>query len=96
METIWQDVRFGLRMLISNTGSRRSSAWYAGSGDRLQTRDFSWRGISATSGPFENSDRISLWWTRASQDGSAGFGPRTSMRLRPRRISIGKKKTCVR
>jgi len=93
METILEDVRFGLRN-VDQTRIATIAAWLALAGDPVKHGDIQpGRGISATSGAVREFRRIVALVdrARASQDGSAGFGPRPQA-VAPRRISIGKKK----
>src|SRR5258708_1943843 len=78
METIWQDVRFGLRMLIKHRIATIVCVVALGLGIGANTAIFSLaEAFLLHPVPFENSDRIvALVDARAaSQDGSAGFGP---------------------
>src|SRR5882762_7996848 len=78
METIWQDVRFGLRMLIKHRIATIVCVVALGLGIGANTAMFSLaEAFLLHPVPFENSDRIvALVDSRAaSQDGGAGFGP---------------------
>jgi len=78
METIWQDVRFGLRMLIKHRIATIVCVVALGLGIGANTAMFSVaEAFLLHPVPFENSDRIvALVDSRAaSQDGGAGFGP---------------------
>jgi len=94
METIWQDVRFGLRMLIKHRIATIVCVVALGLGIGANTAMFSMaEAFLLHPVPFENSDRIvALVDARVASDGGSGFGPRTLPRLRPRPTSIGRKR----
>jgi putative ABC transport system permease protein len=78
METIWQDVRFGLRMLIKHRIATIVCVVALGLGIGANTAMFSVaEAFLLHPVPFENSERfVALVDARASsQDGGAGFGP---------------------
>ena len=78
MQTIWQDVRFGVRMLVKHRIATIVCVIALGLGIGANTAMFSLaEAFLLHPVPFENSDRIvSLVDSRvASQDGGAGFGP---------------------
>src|SRR3984893_11341304 len=78
METIWQDVRFGLRMLIKHRIATIVCVVALGLGIGANTAMFSLaEAFLLHPVPFENSDRfVALVDARvSSQDGGAGFGP---------------------
>jgi len=77
MQTIWQDVRFGVRMLVKHRIATIVCVIALGLGIGANTAMFSLaEAFLLHPVPFENSDRIvSLVDSRvASQDGGAGFG----------------------
>src|SRR6267142_2176434 len=78
MQTIWQDVRFGVRMLVKHWIATIVCVIALGLGIGANTAMFSLaEAFLLHPVPFENSDRIvALVDSRAaSQDGGAGFGP---------------------
>jgi len=78
MQTIWQDVRFGVRMLVKHRIATIVCVIALGLGIGANTAMFSLaEAFLLHPVPFENSDRIvSLVDSRvAGQDGGAGFGP---------------------
>src|SRR5258708_4873990 len=77
METIWQDVRFGLRMLIKHRIATIVCVVALGLGIGANAAMFSLaEAFLLHPVPFENSDRIvALVDARVASDGGAGFGP---------------------
>jgi putative ABC transport system permease protein len=77
METLWQDVRFGLRMLIKHRIATIVCVIALGLGIGANTAIFSLaEAFLLHPVPFENSDRIvALVDARMASDGGAGFGP---------------------
>src|SRR5712664_2456151 len=77
METIWQDVRFGLRMLIKHRVATIVCVVALGLGIGANTAIFSLaEAFLLHPVPFENSERIvALVDARRASDGGAGFGP---------------------
>jgi len=79
METIWQDVRFGLRMLIKHRLATIVCVVALGLGIGANTAIFSLaEAFLVHPVPFENPDRIvALVDARVNSQGGAGFGRRT-------------------
>src|SRR5712664_1472974 len=77
METIWQDVRCGLRMLINHRIATIVCVVALGLGIGANAAMFSLaEAFLLHPVPFENSDRIvALVDARVASDGGAGFGP---------------------
>jgi putative ABC transport system permease protein len=77
METIWQDVRFGLRMLIKHRLATIVCVVALGLGIGANTAIFSLaEAFLVHPVPFENPDRIvALVDARVNSQGGAGFGP---------------------
>src|SRR5580692_879908 len=77
METIWQDVRFGVRMLIKHRIATIVCVVALGLGIGANTAIFSLaEAFLVHPVPFENPDRIvALVDARVNSQGGAGFGP---------------------
>jgi len=77
MQTIWQDLRFGLRMLMKHRIATIVCVIALGLGIGANTAIFSLaEAFLLHPVPFENSDRIvALVDARMASDGGAGFGP---------------------
>src|SRR5260370_7249542 len=85
MHTLWQDVRFGLRMLIHHRTATIVCVLALALGIGANAAMFSLaEAFLLHPVPFENSDRfVALVDARVSQDGGAGFGPQDLTPIAP-------------
>src|SRR5260370_36493672 len=85
MHTLWQDVRFGLRMLIKHRRATIVCVLALALGIGANAAMFSLaEAFLLHPVPFENSDRVvALVDARVSQDGGSGFGPQDLTPIAP-------------
>ena len=85
METLWQDVRFGLRMLMKHRIATIVCVVALALGIGANAAIFSLaEAFLLHPVPFENSDRfVALVDTRMDSDGGAGFGPQDLTAVAP-------------